>query len=73
MNPEILEPKTPTYSERYEKAQKLLDTILDRAAKQHKEAPLRRAAKIGSMKPIIYQWAARNAGCMETLEFLATH
>ncbi len=62
-----------TYTERYEKAEKLLDAILSRAAKQYHDGGERKSAKIGAMKTIIYQWAAREPECMESLEYLATH
>lgn len=62
-----------SYTERYEKAEKLLDTLLARAAKQYHDGGERKSAKIGVMKAIIHQWAARESECMESLEYLATH
>jgi hypothetical protein len=62
-----------SYTERYEKAEKLLDDILSRAAKQYHDGGERKSAKIGTMKAIIYRWAAREPECMESLEYLATH
>jgi hypothetical protein len=62
-----------TYTERYEKAEKLLQDILSRAAKQYTDGGERKSAKIGTMKAIIMRWAAREPECMESLEYLATH
>ncbi len=62
-----------TFTERYERAEKLLETILESAAKQYKDGASRRVAKIGTMKAIIMRWAAREPDCMESLEYLATH
>jgi cation transport regulator ChaB len=62
-----------TFTERYERAEKLLETILESAAKQYKDGASRRVAKIGTMKAIIMRWAAREPECMESLEYLATH
>jgi hypothetical protein len=62
-----------SYTERYEKAEKLLETILERAAKQYTDGTQRRVAKIGTMKAIIHRFAARDAECMESLEYLAAH
>jgi len=62
-----------TFTERYERAEKLLETILENAAKQYKDGASRRVAKIGTMKAIIMRWAAREPECMESLEYLATH
>lgn len=62
-----------SYTERYEKAERLLDDLLSRAAKQYHDGGERKSAKIGAMKTIIYQWAAREPECMESLEYLATH
>lgn len=62
-----------SYTERYEKAEKLLDDLLGRAAKQYTDGASRRVAKIGTMKAIIMRWAAREPECMESLEYLSTH
>ena len=62
-----------TFTERYERAEQLLETILESAAKQYKDGASRRVAKIGTMKAIIMRWAAREPECMESLEYLATH
>jgi cation transport regulator ChaB len=62
-----------TFTERYERAEQLLETILESAAKQYKDGASRRIAKIGTMKAIIMRWAAREPECMESLEYLATH
>jgi cation transport regulator ChaB len=62
-----------TFTQRYERAEKLLETILESAAKQYKDGASRRVAKIGTMKAIIMRWAAREPECMESLEYLATH
>lgn len=62
-----------SYTERYEKAEKLLDALLSRVVRHYTDGGERKSAKIGVMKTIIYQWAARESECMESLEYLATH
>jgi cation transport regulator ChaB len=62
-----------TFTQRYERAEKLLETILESAAKQYKDGASRRVAKIGTMKAIIMRWAAREPECMESLEYLSVH
>jgi cation transport regulator ChaB len=62
-----------TFTQRYERAEKLLETILESAAKQYKDGASRRVAKIGTMKAIIMRWAAREPDCMESLEYLSVH
>jgi cation transport regulator ChaB len=62
-----------TFTERYERAEQLLETILESAAKQYKDGASRRVAKIGTMKAIIMRWAAREPECMLSLEYLSVH
>jgi hypothetical protein len=59
-----------TFTQRYERAEKLLETILESAAKQYNDGA---SAKIGTMKAIIMRWAAREPECMESLEYLSVH
>lgn len=68
-DPELVQ----TYTERFDRAEKLLQDILSRAAQQYTDGGERKSAKIGTMKAIIKRWAAREPDCMESLEYLATH
>jgi len=68
-DPELVQ----TFTERYERAEQLLNIIIEKAAKQYTDGASRRVAKIGTMKAIIMRWAAREPECMESLEYLSTH
>ena len=58
---------TQETSTRYEIAEKLLNLILQRAAK-HQLPWMRKEAKITAMKAILLSWAANYPDCMNSLE-----
>lgn len=57
----------PSLSDNYERAEKLLDSILTRAAK-HALPWERRQAKIERMRAILLSFAANYSACMRSLE-----